>query len=436
MADPEKKEITAAEGTNFQLRWRIPHSVQSTAKFVDSNGSQDFPDKSCKLMNGAAPTDKPRGTATVTISVKKGPKADSLQPEVFRPNRAPPTLFVLWGQNTNLFAAAFMARDEGVYEFTTVIDMEEKGKPKDTKTFIETVTVTPAADLSDKRQAMLDLFDVWLPTSILGVAYPKKFGDPTKQQDILELSGWSKDKPDWTFTETTYDGSTVEHRGSGQGNQSAEQRKCNDARDAAYKGALQKWKDAGSTGTSPAKPTHQFNIVTSCGSVLGVFLRLWGCDFDNDGKMAVREMSIADDYPPPPKKPTQFGAKHYGYWVDAVDAFKKPAGAGADWKPQYPKAGDVVILWDDDRSIRAHVCMVVSASEDTWTTAEGGGGAIPDQTASQNNKDVTWKKVDADHPKGIPHILDVTSGKSERVTGWVDLDKVPNPKFDASGKKK
>ena len=435
MADPEKKEITAPAGTMFQLRWTLPYMAKTTISFVDKDGSQDFPDAKCKFMNGGPLAPHPTGTATVTVTVKKGPDAASLQPDVFRrpkgddPGRTAPTLTFQWGpdsaHSTCFFEAPFFARKEGVYEFTSVIETQSKGKEKQTKTLIETVTVTPGEEINDKRQAILDIFDAWMPTSINGVAFPKKFGDPANHpnQDILDLAGWSKDSPDWEFEHTTYDGKKETHKGKGEGNKSFAKRQCNDAYQAA---ALKDGK----------KVANPYDIVTSCGSVMGVVLRLWGCDFDGDGKMTTREMSIADDYPPNSKKPTQFGAKHYGYWVDAAEAFKKPAGAGDDWKPRYPKPGDCIVLWDDAKNQRAHVCFLVSASEDTWTTAEGGGGTIPDQTASKNNKDVTWKKQDADHPKGIPYILDVTSGKVERVTGWVDLDKVPNPNFNADGSKK
>lgn len=440
MADPVKSAITVPAGKVFQLRWTIPHNVQSTASFVDTNGSQDFPDSKCKFMNGHKPVDgRPAGTAKVTLTVKKGTDPNALQPEIFKANRSAPTLTVAFGmKSVNHFAAPFRPGEEGVtLEFTCVVDIDAP-KMKDTKTFITTVTVTEGDDINDKRQAMLDLFDKWMPTSILGQVYPKKFGDPAKypNKDILDLANWSKDTPDWSFTEIDYDGNSTPHTGSGEGNQSFAKRQCNDRMDAANKAALDKWTAAGSSGPKPVSKPHQFTIVTSCGSVMGKVLQLWGCDFDNNGKMATREMSIADDYPPNSKNPSQPGAKTYGYWVDAAEACKKPADAGADWKPQYPKAGDIVVLWDDGQNIRAHVCMVVSADEDTWVTAEGGGGTIPDQTASKNNKDVTWKRIDADHPKGIPHILDVTSGKVERVTGWVDLDKVPNPNFDKDGKKK
>ncbi len=431
---PQTKAITAPAGTNFQLRWTMPHNVRTTISFVNSDGaSQDFPDLKCTPQNGYPGTDKPMGTATITVTVKKGADAASMVADDFRDNRTAPTLKVTWPNQSgiNYFNAGFLARDVGLYEFTSVIVKSPAGQPSTTQTLIETVTCTPGDAISPKRQAMLDLFDAWLPTSLLGKSYPKKYGDPSQQQDLFDMTGWVTNTPSWSFDEITYDGQTKHHSGTGLGQQGAEQHAANDARDAAYNAALAKYKADPSSGSEPAAAKHQFTaIVTSCGSILGKFLSLWGCDFDGDGSKTTREMSIADDYQNDKTSPVQYGGKHYGYWVDAADAFKKPSSAGDDWQPQYPKAGDVVVLWDDTRNIRAHVCLVVSASEDTWTTAEGGGGALPDQTASKNNKDVAWQKVDKDHPKGIPYILDVTTGKSERVTGWIDLDKVPNWKLD------
>ena len=67
-----------------------------------------------------------------------------------------------------------------------------------------------------------------------------------------------------------------------------------------------------------------------------------------------------------------------------------------------------------------HVGILVEASAGAWRTADGGGGVLPDQTASVTDRTVILEN-------GIPILKSPTDGKEKQLDGWVDLDKLEQP---------
>jgi len=139
-------------------------------------------------------------------------------------------------------------------------------------------------------------------------------------------------------------------------------------------------------------------VTTSCGDILSAMLRLWRSNFV--GAFMIRDLDSRG------KKP---GAKDLGFYVEAN-------GANA------PRPGDIIVLRNgvgpSSSGSVGHVGILVQASTDVWQTADGGGGALPEQTAT-----VTERTVRFDD-KNIPILRSPTDGREKQVDGWVDLDKL------------
>jgi len=137
--------------------------------------------------------------------------------------------------------------------------------------------------------------------------------------------------------------------------------------------------------------------VTSCGDILAAMLRLWGSNFV--GAFAIRDQDAKGRTP---------GAKGLGYYVEADGT-------------QSPQPGDIIVLRNGVGKGSAgsvgHVGILVEAGEAEWRTADGGGGALPDQTAS-----VTTRTVRLEN--NIPILKSPTDLKEKQLDGWVDLDKL------------
>ena len=106
--------------------------------------------------------------------------------------------------------------------------------------------------------------------------------------------------------------------------------------------------------------------VTSCGDILAAMLRLWRSTFI--GAFAIRDQDAKGRTP---------GAKGLGYYVEADGT-------------QSPQPGDIIVLRNGVGKASAgsvgHVGILVEAGETEWRTADGGGGALPDQTASVSTR--------------------------------------------------
>ncbi len=137
--------------------------------------------------------------------------------------------------------------------------------------------------------------------------------------------------------------------------------------------------------------------VTSCGDILAAMLRLWGSNFI--GAFAIRDQDAKGRTP---------GAKGLGYYVEADGV-------------QSPQPGDIVVLRNGVGQGSAgsvgHVGILLAAGETEWRTADGGGGALPDQTASVTTRTVRFEN-------SIPILKSPTDLKEKQLDGWVDLDKL------------
>jgi hypothetical protein len=141
---------------------------------------------------------------------------------------------------------------------------------------------------------------------------------------------------------------------------------------------------------------------------MGQLVSLWGQQFHADLNTMVK---------PDPS-----------FYVMAVDEFAKK-------EPQLPKPGDILFLGKENpRNEFQHTCILVSRSTDVWVTADGGGGGLPDQTARVVNK--TLSLTSAKKPPQVPAFISVTDGKVKALHGWVNLDLVPNDKYNPDGSRK
>src|SRR5437762_8258465 len=137
--------------------------------------------------------------------------------------------------------------------------------------------------------------------------------------------------------------------------------------------------------------------VTSCGDILAAMLRLWGSNFV--GAFMIRDQDAKGRAP---------GAKGLGYYVEADGT-------------QSPQPGDIIVLRNGVGKGSAgsvgHVGILVEAGETEWRTADGGGGGLPDQTASVTTRTVRFEN-------SIPILKSPTDLKEKQLDGWVDLDKL------------
>jgi len=138
-------------------------------------------------------------------------------------------------------------------------------------------------------------------------------------------------------------------------------------------------------------------FATSCGDILAAMLAEWRSTFI--GAFAIRDRD-AKNRPP--------GAKDLGYYVEADGV-------------QSPQPGDIIVLRNGVGQGSAgsvgHVGILVEAGETEWRTADGGGGALPDQTASVTTRTVRFEN-------SIAILKSPTDLKEKQLDGWVDLDKL------------
>src|SRR5947207_8128990 len=136
--------------------------------------------------------------------------------------------------------------------------------------------------------------------------------------------------------------------------------------------------------------------VTSCGDILAAMLKLWGSNFV--GAFGIRDVAVGNGP----------GAKKLGYYVEADGV-------------QSPQPGDIIVLRNGIGKSSAgsvgHVGILVEAGETEWRTADGGGGGLPDQTASVTARTVRFEN-------SIPILKSPTDLKEKQLDGWVDLDKL------------
>lgn len=167
--------------------------------------------------------------------------------------------------------------------------------------------------------------------------------------------------------------------------------------------SLAGWNKAMGQSSKTAKDNGQaFN--TSCGDVLLALLKLWKSNFL--GAFGIRDTGFIYDQGKVKSSP---GAKALGYYVQADGV-------------QSPKPGDILVLRNGIGSGSVgsvgHVGILVEAGTDVWRTADGGGGALPDQTARVTDRNVRFDN------NNISILKSPTDSKEKQLDGWVDLDQL------------
>jgi hypothetical protein len=407
MADPQK--LTAPVGSHFLLRWTADGTTQVHNHFPttpDDDGTphevvHDGPKPKPKYNVKEAPVVdiKLSVTRTLPTGTAEPPKAE---PYWFRPGVKAPDSKVEGKQWA--FTQHFEARQEGVYVFT--IDLPGKQLTKE-------VTVTPVV-LSEKRKLLLKVIERWYPSVV----------------SLADLTGQQNPPKDATPEELKRAGYTAPPAKPDQ-----------PAPTTPGLMALAGWGKDMLTKSQATKAAGG-KVTTSCGDVLDKALRLWGIDFDGNGQGNSRAFGIRDDLKEQNAKgdwvlvkgsKARKGAIKLGYYRSAADAFAKSP-------PDLPAPGDIVVLRDGatpDAGGVGHVGIVVSANEELWVTANGGGGSLDngEQSATVSEQTLIYYTDPKDpkyadkFPRGRPVFKSVTDNKDKLVDGWIVLDKVPNVLF-------
>lgn len=406
MSDPQRP-IKTPVGSRFMLEWTTDRYVNLVNRFVLVDGStRDYP--------GQAPAKPPSIfkkivdlTATLTVTVDKDDVPDGFRMDVPTPETFETKKY--GAVERHGYRSYFLARVEGVYTFTVKFDHAEA------PAFTKVVEVVAAPPLNQRRKDLLAVIDRWLPDV---VPDPRKLPDG-ETRSILEQAGWSltpgtrtldfsippanlpnmDDAPILPLPQPdvwTQMGSLVLARTQGwlEKAKAVFNAEVLPRRQAA-------WEALPKPRSQPAPLALAIN--TSCGDVAGRLISMW-----SNGKSRVQ---IADR------------RKHPAYKLASEMYARKP--------PVEPQPGDVIFL-DNSKRWFAHMCILISRSDDLWVTADGGGGSLPGQTAGISHKPISWTAPD---PNGVqvPMIASVTDNKIKIVDGWIDLDEIPNDRYDASG---
>ncbi len=411
-------DITAPIDSFFKLEWTTDVFVNLTNRFIRFNQTpKDFPGRP------PAKSNKPQTITDliITLSIKKDGKPDGFHNNLERPPESSETqrFDVKRGPvpDKHVYRFIFLARKEGDYEFTVDIP------GRDPQTLVKTVKIIPALPLNHRREDMLALFDKWLDDGVLaGRNVPEGETD-----SILGKCGWNTNPRTWSIPTTTIP--NVEQAptlpkqgreewtqagavitGPGQGQTSAAAKSFNNnilkQRQAAWDALSDEDKKK---HTRPATVP----IVTSCGDVMSQFVLIWS------NRQAIVNIQSQRKHP---------------QWVKATDAYAKSP-------PEEPKPGDILYLNDPKTGMFAHVCILVSRSSEIWETADGGGGATPDQTARVVVKPISWTKATTALPgrpaaPQVPMFISVTDNKDKVLDGWIDIDPIPNDLYNPDGTRK
>lgn len=401
----EPKKVTAPVGTRFCLQWTADAKalIKNTFEVVKDPPVKGEHDEVVHVWPEPKKGAKPRPEVVLRLKIT----LDG-EPYAYRRDVKAPASRAL-DLKTVGFTQFFTARQEGLYEFSVHL-------PDDKGVLTKEVEVTPAKEISEKRRLMLETIERWMPSSTLAQRPPKPKDEAEEKEIILVLKsrcGWSENRIPGLMELSGW------------------------------------WNDPDRKNTAgEADPRWVSKQVgTSCGDVLAKLLSLWGADFDDakrvnkfTGKLQgnTRAFGIRDDRKEPnaagawvvvtgPR--AEKGAISLGYYMDAAEAYAKE-------EPTMPEPGDVLVLRNGiDTKDLGHVNILVSASEDVWRTADGGGGhkASNEQTATVGDRVVKYTAPDEKFPKGRPIVVSVTDGKEKLVDGWVVLDRVPNVYFKADG---
>lgn len=394
--------IKAPLGSHFQVVWTTESHVTGTNVFEIIDGTErSFPGRAAK--KGLV-----KGPVTCHLSIVKDGKKDGYRADM----RAPESREIFVNLKIRYeYKFIFVARHKGIHNFT----IEFAGVDPPVAPITKEIEVIDVEPLNDKRKDLLALIDKWFPSSVLGQNPPKKV-PPGETEDIMEKSGWGKKSQTWTMplpAETIpmvangdwkQSGATID--GNGLGQVGGAQRSYNDNILPRRQAAWEQLSDA-------EKKTHpkpgKIEPATSCNDVMGQIVNtLWGCAEKIDVNTMVHPNPL--------------------YYVKAIEEYAKP-------NPTPPKPGDILFLCKEhSRGEFQHDCILIAASDDIWFTADGGDGGLPDQSATLNNKALSM--TSAKTPPQVPMFVSPTDGKKKALNGWVNLDNVPHPNYNADGSRK
>ncbi len=415
-------KVVAPQGGAFLLRWTTDAYVEMVNRFqiyqLDDTAPDKFEEhkgKPPRQADKGKPQMPTKGKVTAVLTITKDGAKNGYRDNVPKPQseeRWDPAKQKFFHEYTFFFKARFV----GEYVFTVEYTAEaNQGMKLETPPpIVKEVQVVAAEKPNQRRQDLLDLIDKWFPSSVM--AAPKV--PPGETQDILAKGGWSTVSDNtWVIPERhpagpietlpkegqaawTQSGASVAAKGLGQ--ISAAKKSYNKyalpGRQAAYD-ALPAGEKAGH-----ARPI-EIPIDTSCISVMQELMKMWGKQFLPD----VGTMTKPDP----------------AFYVVATDEYAKAS-------PTQPKPGDILYLGkESSRGYFQHVCILVSISSELWVTADGGGGGVPEQTATVNNKPISKSSAPV-----VPMFASVTDNKNKALNGWVDLDRVPNDKYNPDGSRK
>jgi hypothetical protein len=407
MADP----ITAPIDSHFLLRWTTDANVEMVNSFQIFDGTfEDHP--------GRKPRSTSKGKVKAVLTITKDGQPDGYRKGVPKPDDTeilmPTMKFV------HEYTFIFVARKEGAYVFTitfTAEPLDRKNPPKiePPPPLTKEVKVVPAVPVNRRRQDMLELIEKWFPSSVLGTQKVP----PGSNQDILAMSGYDNKTPKtWTVPAHIPAGGTCETlvmtgkskwtqsgyniSALGEGQTSAAKKSYNASvlpiRQAEWAKA-----DPATRGDRPIK----IPIDTSCINVMAHLVRMW-----SNGEFTCNLNTMTTANP--------------AFYVKAADEYAKAS-------PNEPKPGDIIFLVkDENRGFFQHTCILVSRSTELWRTADGGGGTLPDQTADWHDKPVGWTVARSGFPR-VPMFQSPTDGQIKALHGWVDIDRVPNSKYNPDG---
>lgn len=414
MADP----ILAPIGSHFLLRWTTDANVEMVNSFQTIEGGfVDYP--------GRKPKSASKGKVKAVLTITKDGKPDGYRVDVPKPQDK--EILTPAMKFAHEYTFLFVARREGEYVFTVTysaepLDVKNPPKIEPPPPLTKTVKVVPEEPVNQRRQDLLDLIEKWFPSSVLG----EQTIPAGEHQDILAMSGYDKTSPkSWTIPQHVPAGSgsaeTLPMAGQaqwtqsgysitalGEGQTSAAKKSYNKnvlpARQAEWDRATPA--ERGGTGRPAEIP-----IDTSCINVMSNLIRMWS---NGEFIANLTTMTTAD--------PT--------YYVKAEDEYGKKT-------PVPPKPGDILFLVkEDNRGFFQHTCILVSRSTELWRTADGGGGSLPEQTADWHDKPMALTSASKTHPTRVPMVESPTDGKSKALHGWVNIDEVPNSKYNKDGSRK
>jgi hypothetical protein len=151
-------------------------------------------------------------------------------------------------------------------------------------------------------------------------------------------------------------------------------------------------------------------VVTSCGDVLTALLKMWRSNIL--GAFNIRDQTLI---------PTDNGQYKIGPGAMELGLYIKADGTNK------PQRGDIIVLkYPPGHKLAgytAHVAIFIKEIEGvyddiSWQTASGGGGTLPDQSASIGESDIVG------YVDKIPKMKSPTDNMEKVLDGWISLDKL------------